>query len=92
MYAMLWSLEELEEMILPGLRRLSGELQKKIIKIAKTNQPVIAYDLAEATLRNHGYSPTEAVSIARSASWLAVAHRDKREESGFERIVAKLAL
>ena len=90
---MLWTLEQLEAMILPGLRQLSGELQERIIEIAKTNdEPAMVYDLAEAMLRNCGYDPTEAVSIARSASWLAVARRDKQEERNFERIVQNLML
>jgi len=89
----IWSLDELEKMILPGLGRLGGELRKKIIKIAEINdEPAMVYDLAEAMLRNCGYDPTEAVSIARSVSWLTVARRDKQEERGFERILQNLML
>ena len=87
----IWDLKELEEKVLPGLRRLDGKLQQKIIKIAETNEPIATYDLVEATLRNHGFSSAEMISIARSASWLSLVRRDKQEERGFERIIAKLA-
>lgn len=87
---MIWSLEELEEMILPGLGRLGDELQQKVIEIAKTNQPAIACDLVEATLCNCGYAPNETVAIARSASWLSVVYRDRRKEE-FEQIIKKKA-
>jgi len=85
---MIWSLEELKKMALPGLQRLDGELRKKVIGIAEKQEPIVAYDLIEATLKNCGWAPKEAVQIARSVSWLAVARR--QNEEFFSAIVAEI--
>ena len=83
-------LSELEARALPGLQKLSGNLQKEVIEIAAKKSPTKTKDLVEAILRNSGFAPNEAEDIAKCVRWLAVAKRDKEEEHGFEQIVAKL--
>lgn len=84
------SLDELEARALPGLQRLGGILQKKIIEIAAKESPTKTKDLTEAILLNHGFTSNEAEDIAKRVRWLAIAKRDKEKEQGFERIIAKL--
>ena len=86
---MIWSRDELENLVKSGLSAVEGDLQRRVIEIAETEQPEVAFGLVEETLHNRGFDPREGVAIARSASWLALARREKRE--WFDHIVAKLS-
>ena len=90
MSAMPRTLDELEVRALPGLRKLEGELQKKIIGIAARESPTKTKDLTRNILQNCGFAPQEAEEIAKSVRWLAVAKRDKEAEHGFETIVSHI--
>lgn len=85
----IWTKRNLEEKVLPGLSTIEGSLRKEIIEIAETKQPVIVFDLVEATLNTRGFALQESKLVARSASWLAVAKRENQE--WFDHIVARLS-
>jgi len=73
------SLDELKIRAAPALSA-SGEFRKKLIEIAATKSPSAAFDLAEATARNHGHTLNEALAVAKGVRWLAVIKRDYGEE------------
>ena len=79
-------LSELEARAFPVLR-LSPELRQKFVEIARTKSPSAAFGLAEATARLHGFSPIEALGIAKATRWLAVVRRDYGQAE-FDRITA----
>jgi hypothetical protein len=59
-----------------GVFQLGGELRKKLIAFAVNQSPTGAYQLAQATLINHGFVAKEAEAYAKSVRWLAVIRRD----------------
>ena len=85
----IWTRQDLEKRIRPGLMATGSNLRKEIIKIAETKQPEMAFDLVKAKLLSRGFASKESKIIARSASWLAVAKRENEE--WFSHIVAKLS-
>lgn len=67
--------------------RLSSEIRKEFIKIARMKSPSAAFDLALIAARAHGIAGMEVIAIAKSTRWLAMIRRDHGEQM-FEQVVA----
>jgi len=67
---------------------LNPKLREVFTEISGVNSPSASYDLAEKTARLHGFSPNEAIDIAKASRWLAILRRDYGKEE-FNRVVSK---
>jgi hypothetical protein len=68
---------------------LNSSLREVFTGIAdQAGSPTAASDLAEANARNRGFSPGEAIELAKSTRWLAIILRDYGREE-FDKTIGR---
>ncbi len=61
--------------------RLSDEVRKDFIEIARTKSPSAAFNLALIAARGHDIANLESIAVAKATRWLAMIRRDHGEET-----------
>lgn len=67
--------------------RLSDEVRKEFIGIAREKSPSAAFDLALIAAQVRGITGLEAIAVAKATRWLAMIRRDHGVQV-FEQVVA----
>ena len=67
--------------------RLSDEVRKEFVGIARAKSPSAAFDLARVATLTHGIDSMESIAVAKATRWLAMIRRDHGDQV-FEQVVA----
>jgi len=67
--------------------RLSDDVRKEFIGIARMKSPSAGFDLALIAAQMHGIVGMEAIAVAKATRWLAMIRRDHGDQV-FEQVIA----